>query len=158
MPISVTITANDVGELRGWARLLAGMDPGEVGGVVEVTAAAAGILQKAVVENSTETAAEKAAGGGRRGRPPKDAPKTPEPAQAAPETPEAPIEGEVLPPAGPELTHDVLREELKRISASHGLEASRKLLAAMGVARLGDVEPAKFAEFMAKAKDWTASS
>lgn len=153
MPISVTITANDVGELRGWARLLAGMDPGEVGGVVEVTAAAAGVLQKAVAENSVEATAEKAASGARRGRPPKDAPKAPEPAPEAP----AVIEGEVLPPTT-SLTHDDLREVLKRVSADHGLEASRQLLARFGAARLGDVEPSKFAEFIDVAKTWTGAA
>jgi ribonuclease D len=146
MPISVTITADDPTELQGWARLLLGMNPGEIDGTVAVTAAAAEALQRAVDPkrtrgpNKPKEAAEKA---------------KEEPAKAA--EAEAPKEGEILPPEGSKLTADDLRAEMKRISADHGIEATRKLLERMGVARLGDVEPAKYAEFMSVAKTWTGA-
>lgn len=161
MPIKIEITADDPTELQGWARLLLGMDPGEIGEAVTLTPSGAAATATAVTNphgfGTSEDGSRR--GGNRRGRPPKaeTAAAAPEPAGEPAGEPEKPKEGEVIPPDAKVYTPDDLRNEMKRISADHGIEATRKLLARMGVAKLGDVETAKYAEFMSVAKTWTGA-
>jgi hypothetical protein len=66
----------------------------------------------------------------------------------------APVDGEVL----PKITMEFLRDEMQRISTDQSVDATRALLKKFGIPRLSSLETERYAEFAAAAASWTVES
>lgn len=144
MPISININGENatqvVNELVGFITNLHGTLNKLAGGTLPAGALVPAAAEPAKAEPAKEPAAE----------PAKKAPAGKKAAEKA--APAAPPVQEVTLPESEEATLDNARAWIQAINAKFGLDDVAKIITSFGVKKVGEIDPSKFADFIAKCK------